>query len=532
MRHAIAAAILILAGAAEARDVALVVGLEDYEALPEVPAGNDVTTLVEALRDAGFEVIAQTDADHEAIREGVGTFVERAAGADRLLVVLNGHFLRTDRERFLLPVDRGEPGLAELPRRALPVSLLSSVLDDLPAGRAVMVLGGSGWDGQSSPFVERGLGEAPADPGHVLIEGGADAAGAFARGVLAVPGQSFGPDDVRAGDLSAVGLSEPLTFLPGEEPGPEDGAGEAERDYWETVRGLDTEEGYVAYLDRFPAGAYAEEAARQLDAVRREADRRARAGEEALGLAVEDRRRVQEALSALGFDPRGVDGVLGPGTRAALRAWQAAQGVEETGYLTADQLSELAAQAGQRAAEVEAEADRGRQQARRDERAYWEEVGRGGGTEGLRAYLDRYPEGRFAERARERLTALEGEGAATADARAWEEARAADDPAAYRRYLEAFPEGARAEEARARSAPSPDEAAAAAEEALGLSTITRSLVEQRLDSFGFEPGDVDGRFDDETRRALRRYQRSRNLEPTGYLDQAVVARLLADSILR
>ena len=35
-----------------------------------------------------------------------------------------------------------------------------------------------------------------------------------------------------------------------------------------------------------------------------------------------------------GHDPRGVDGIFGPGTRAALSAWQTAEGLEATGYLT------------------------------------------------------------------------------------------------------------------------------------------------------------------------------------------------------
>jgi peptidoglycan hydrolase-like protein with peptidoglycan-binding domain len=57
----------------------------------------------------------------------------------------------------------------------------------------------------------------------------------------------------------------------------------------------------------------------------------------------------------------------------------------------------------------------------------------------------------------------------------------------------------------------------------------RTMVEQRLAALGLKPGRTDGVFDDDTRRALRRYQKARSLPVTGYLNQKTVARLLVDS---
>ena len=71
--------------------------------------------------------------------------------------------------------------------------------------------------------------------------------------------------------------------------------------------------------------------------------------ERRLGLDRAARRRVQAALSAAGFDPNGVDGVFGDGTRDAIRDWQQAQGLAITGYLdrqAAERLSAFAARAG------------------------------------------------------------------------------------------------------------------------------------------------------------------------------------------
>ncbi|MDG1861877.1 MAG: peptidoglycan-binding domain-containing protein [Yoonia sp.] len=56
--------------------------------------------------------------------------------------------------------------------------------------------------------------------------------------------------------------------------------------------------------------------------------------------------------------------------------------------------------------------------------------------------------------------------------------------------------------------------------------MTRRLIESRLTALGFEAGPVDGEFDGRTRRAIRQFQRSRNLDPTGYVNQAAVVQLL------
>lgn len=52
---------------------------------------------------------------------------------------------------------------------------------------------------------------------------------------------------------------------------------------------------------------------------------------------------VQRALVAQGYYDSAIDGRLGGGTRAAIRAWQAAGGMPATGYLTAAQLEQLLA---------------------------------------------------------------------------------------------------------------------------------------------------------------------------------------------
>lgn len=55
---------------------------------------------------------------------------------------------------------------------------------------------------------------------------------------------------------------------------------------------------------------------------------------------------AQRALAALGYDPGGIDGVIGSGTRAALRRWQQSRGLLADGHLTAALAERLRAEAG------------------------------------------------------------------------------------------------------------------------------------------------------------------------------------------
>lgn len=57
------------------------------------------------------------------------------------------------------------------------------------------------------------------------------------------------------------------------------------------------------------------------------------AAEGRLDLSLRERRQIQRRLTLAGFDPKVVDGILGPATRAAIRDWQAASGRLATGHL-------------------------------------------------------------------------------------------------------------------------------------------------------------------------------------------------------
>ncbi len=90
-----------------------------------------------------------------------------------------------------------------------------------------------------------------------------------------------------------------------------------------------------------PTNTATPELGRSLDPGARSPDEVA---EEALGIAFNDRIGIQRRLMLLGFDPRGVDGSFGPGTRNAIGAWQRSRTFAPTGFFNAQTYPALLSQ--------------------------------------------------------------------------------------------------------------------------------------------------------------------------------------------
>jgi lytic murein transglycosylase len=63
-------------------------------------------------------------------------------------------------------------------------------------------------------------------------------------------------------------------------------------------------------------------------------------------LSLADRMTAQRALAALGFNPGTPDGIVGAGTRTALRSWQKARGLTADGYLSPAMVQTLKTETG------------------------------------------------------------------------------------------------------------------------------------------------------------------------------------------
>ena len=308
--------------------------------------------------------------------------------------------------------------------------------------------------------------------------------------------------------------------------------------YWNAVRDIGTEDAVRAYLHRYPNGRFRREANLAIQEIRLAGQREVQQIETRLELSRESRREIQRNLALLGFDPRGIDGVFGQGSRKAIASWQRSRGLEAHGYLNANQIRILDRAAGVRAAQIEAEARRRQEELERADSAYWRQTGQQDTETGLRTYLHRYPDGQYSDIAREKLRIVEKQrrqSAAVAERSAWDRAATVDSAQEYRAFLTKYPSGGFSEAARARLAEleqeSRDQAiiqAAKAEEAkIANNSVTRLLVERQLARLQLKPGKADGEFTRETRKALRKFQRARDIPVTGYVTQQTLVQLLA-----
>lgn len=544
-RLMLAPALALIAQSALAQDAALILGNESYDQLGRLSRGSAPVAAGEALRGMGFEVFSVPNARSAQASGAIAEFLPLVDGADRLVVVLSGRFATDGDTTWFLATNAREPAYLRLGAAAIEVDGILQVLGSNPGG-ALLILGADpDADGAFDPWLREGIGSLAVPQGVTVLRGEPRDVAAFIEDDLAEPMGDLTAAIASDRAISAEGFVPREFIFMGERPDPDGAAGSndpaAQAALWEGAVALDTVEAYQNYLTRYPDGEFASEARARIEEILAEPNRDARLAEEALGLDRDQRREIQRDLTILDYNTRGIDGIFGPGTRGAILNWQQQNGFAQTSYLTGEQIARLDAQAARRAAELEAEAERQRQAELARDRAFWDETGAQGYEPGLRAYLERYPDGAFSDAAKAQLAIIEEEKRRAAEAEdraAWDAARDDDSLQAYRSYLTVFPDGVFKSEAEARIAElvaedensQAESEARATEAALNLNPITRTLVEAKLDQLGLNPGPVDGRFTDQTRSALRNYQRDRGLPVTGYLNEQTLVRLLADTI--
>jgi Putative peptidoglycan binding domain len=123
---------------------------------------------------------------------------------------------------------------------------------------------------------------------------------------------------------------------------------------------------------------------------------------------------------------------------------------------------------------------------------FWRSVRTSDRAEEYSAYLARFPRGNFVSIARLRLAALQTGGRTT---------------------VQSF---------------NPAPPAREAEEQLGLDQLKRSDIQRRLSLLGYFDGAADGNFNDDTRRAIERWQTARRYLTSGYFSKLQYEALLAE----
>ena len=492
MRHlTLIAALSALALPAVADDTAVLMGVSRYDELRRVSDGTDILDAAGALRDAGYNVTTLSNGTARNMRRVMDAFTADATAGDRIVVGLSGRFATDGQRSWYLPENSNEPspfGLGD----AISIETVMQIMAQSP-GQSVLVLGYPQSNFASfGPYLREGVGNLDIPQGVTVIFGDPGQVDNALSRAIAAPGEDV-IDFVRNNrNLNSLGYQpQPFVMQPTDDAtAPPATPTDRSVAAWNEARAANTADSYRNFLFDFPRSRFAAEARARLDDIENDPVRLAELEEQALNLTRNERRRIQRDLTLLEFNTRGVDGIFGPGTRGAVRNWQQQNGFTQTGFLNTAQINRIDAQASRRAAEIEAEEAKAREEAERLERDYWEETGERGNAAGLRAYLERYPNGIFAERARAELDELTSNNSTNNDA------------------------------------------AQARENALNLNPVLRRLIESRLSSLGYDVGDVDGRFDRTTRRAIARYQSRSRLTSTGYVDQPTLARLLADTFGR
>ena len=527
-----------------AQDAALLLGMERYITLDRFSGATDITDTADDLRDAGYAVDALENPSADAMREMLTRLQTRSDDAERLIVVLAGRFVTDGTRSWILSVNAPVPTLFDLEPEAVSIESILQVLAKTPGKAVLMLAVDKRATDEFGPILRQGIGALDIPQGVTVIQGDPRSLNRLIADAVITPQTDIMLAVAGSRHLEIAGF-QPKTLVmqtadilhTDATPRPVIIDQQAEKDIWEQAEQTDTEQGYRAYLREYPRGEFASDASKAIEAILSEPNRAARLVEDSFNLTRDQRRSIQRDLSILNFDTRGIDGIYGPGTRTAILNWQQENGFPQTSYLTSEQITRIDAQAARRSAQLEQEAAVARAKELQLDRAYWEETGANGGKPGLRSYLDRYPDGFYADQATAQINLIKENAlaqAGRADRDAWTAARNSNTPRAYEKYIKDFRNGAFRDEAQAQlnalrqeqSNAGSNDQARAAEAALGLNVLTARMIEGRLSQLGLNPGPVDGQFNDRTRRAIRQFQRSRNLDPTGFLTQAALVQLL------
>jgi uncharacterized caspase-like protein len=320
--------------------IALVVGNGNYSSFPALlscpESSRDVAN---ALRSLGYRVVERQDVTSGGMAAAIGEFsgsMETTPDAS-VFVYICGYAAGFNDRPFLLPVSANIRRPSDLMTQGILAKAFLDLLSPGSPSRGLVALDLVTAPDASAPVLDT-LTEVPVPDGSALIAviGRPPAAGPTALAValaaeLAVPGVQSGTllnsveSHLSADPAAQIGaLRMPSVSLPlaadeqpslttdSSLPGPVQPAESVETAADATAAAA----GDTASIATFP-----DEGA----------------------MTTGERRRVQEALTRVGYYAGGIDGIFGPETRAAIRRFQYEIGVEKTGVITGAQAARLLA---------------------------------------------------------------------------------------------------------------------------------------------------------------------------------------------
>ena len=378
-------ALLVLAAQVRANQrVALVIGNARYAHAPALANPlNDAGDLGAALGRLDFKVTRLDNASYFDMIQGLRSFTRAASTAEVALVFYAGHGIEVDKRNFLIPVDARLQSDREVEFETVSLDLVSRAVEGA-SGLGLVILDAC----RDNPFAAAmkrsgakrsiGRGLARVEPsGETLVayaaKGGsvaADGAGRnspYTTALLAhveEPGLEVGlmfrkvrdavlrktngrQEPFVYGSLSSKGfyfskapVATPVAPKVVDTPVVKN----AEFLFWESVKESRDPADLEAYLDQFPGGSFASLARNRLKRLSNP-QVESKVATEGMEVVLDRKKKVliQRGLASLKFNPGPADGMFGPMTRDAVRAWQRAKGYGATGKLTKEQADALVA---------------------------------------------------------------------------------------------------------------------------------------------------------------------------------------------
>jgi peptidoglycan hydrolase-like protein with peptidoglycan-binding domain len=324
--------------------------------------------------------------------------------------------------------------------------------------------------------------------------------------------------------------------------------------FWESAQRSNSVADYKAYLDAFPNGVYAPLARNRIAAMSAQpaaappaappgnsaggpppgepapsaAALKAEVGtmqtEQSLNLAPEDHTELQQRLQALGLYTGPIDGNLGAGFRAAIGNWQRQHQLAPTGWLGPVQLQALKAESdavaqqqpggpgAPPAAGGPASSDKAAMESK-----FWDSAERSNSAADYQAYLQAFPNGLYAQMARNRIASLNngsppgGPGPGPGPG--------PGAPSAFGPPPQPVsPEALKAELGTVET-----------EQQLDIGPPGRIELQQRLTAIGLYNGPMDGDLGPMARAAIAEWQKRHDIAPTGELGPLQLAALRIES---
>ena len=141
MRTAAILAVLAFAlpAAAQAERLAVLLGNHDYTSQPDLPGAVPFDRIAARLDRAGFATVVLDGLSPAQAADRLDRLRPRMRDADRLIIVVGGHILRSSRETWLLGPRAGSVTALSVGLAAVPIGPLVDIAADSP-GRAILAL--------------------------------------------------------------------------------------------------------------------------------------------------------------------------------------------------------------------------------------------------------------------------------------------------------------------------------------------------------------------------------------------------------